>query len=142
MMTARIAKEFTWEMSHRLPYHKAACKNIHGHSYKMRIELEGEVDEQGMVLDYYDIEKIVSPLVSKLDHCFICDSKDDLMIDFLNKNNLKYLVIDKYTTAENIVCYIIDELKDKFKRYENISMLMVRLKESADVHAEQKVVLK
>ena len=38
----KIAKEFRWEMGHRLPEHFGLCKNIHGHSYKMVVEFEGE----------------------------------------------------------------------------------------------------
>jgi len=40
----KIAKEFKWEMGHRLPEHFGQCKNIHGHSYKMLVEFEGEID--------------------------------------------------------------------------------------------------
>ena len=39
----KIAKEFRWEMGHRLPEHFGLCKNIHGHSYKMIVEFEGEL---------------------------------------------------------------------------------------------------
>ena len=59
----KIAKEFHWEMGHRLPEHFGLCKNIHGHSYKMIVEFEGELDEQGMVIDFYDVEKIIAPII-------------------------------------------------------------------------------
>ena len=42
----KIAKEFNWEMGHRLPEHFGKCKNIHGHSYKMMVELEGDLDDE------------------------------------------------------------------------------------------------
>ena len=29
----KIAKEFRWEMGHRLPEHFGLCKNIHGHCH-------------------------------------------------------------------------------------------------------------
>ena len=40
----KVAKEFKWEMGHRLPEHFGNCKNIHGHSYKMIAEFEGEIE--------------------------------------------------------------------------------------------------
>jgi 6-pyruvoyltetrahydropterin/6-carboxytetrahydropterin synthase len=141
-MRAKIAKNFNWEMSHRLPYHKAGCRNIHGHSYKMRVELEGTLDEFGMVLDYYQIKQIVMPLVNKLDHCFLCDPDDDLMINFLKENDFRYLIMDNFTTAENIVHYILYELKKEFSRYDNLDILKVRLQESAEVFAEDEINLK
>lgn len=141
-MRAKIAKNFTWEMSHRLPYHQAACKNIHGHSYKMRVELEGDLDEFGMVLDYYQIKQIVMPLINKLDHCFLCDPNDNLMIKFLKENDFRYVVIDDFTTAENIVHYILGELKKEFSKYNNLDTLKIRLQESAEVFAENEIRLK
>ncbi|MGA1250362.1 MAG: 6-pyruvoyl trahydropterin synthase family protein, partial [Candidatus Kapaibacteriota bacterium] len=53
-MISRIAKEFHWEMGHRLPFHDGGCQNIHGHSYTMRVEVIGEIDPAtGMVIDYF-----------------------------------------------------------------------------------------
>ena len=54
----RITKEFKFEMAHALHGYDGLCKNIHGHSYRMIVEFEGELDEQGMVIDFYDVEKI------------------------------------------------------------------------------------
>ena len=74
----KIAKEFNWEMGHRLPEHFGKCKNIHGHSYKMMVELDGDVNDNGMVMDYYDLKKIVNPIVENLDHAFMVYEQDEL----------------------------------------------------------------
>jgi 6-pyruvoyltetrahydropterin/6-carboxytetrahydropterin synthase len=135
-MKARIAKEFRWEMSHRLPYHSGLCKNIHGHSYKMKLELEGESDSRGMILDYYDIEAIMKPIIENLDHSFICDSHDTLMNEFLEANNFKFQILPCFTTAENIALHLLNILIPEFKRYNNLSRIAVRLYETEDVFAE------
>ncbi len=83
----KIAKEFRWEMGHRLPEHFGQCKNRHGHSYKMLVEFEGELDENGMVIDYYDVEKIVKPIIEKLDHAFLVNKNDKHTREFLEKLN-------------------------------------------------------
>ncbi|MCS7053110.1 MAG: 6-carboxytetrahydropterin synthase, partial [Ignavibacterium sp.] len=75
----KIAKEFHWEMGHRLPEHFGLCKNIHGHSYKMILTVEGEMNEQQMVIDYYDLEKIINPLVQELDHAFMVNKNDKMV---------------------------------------------------------------
>ena len=54
----KIAKEFRWEMGHRLLEHKGKCYNLHGHSYKLLVEFGGEVEPNGMVMDYFDVKKI------------------------------------------------------------------------------------
>ncbi|MCK5742061.1 MAG: 6-carboxytetrahydropterin synthase [Chlorobi bacterium] len=135
-MKTKIAKNFDWEMSHRLPDHKGLCRNIHGHSYKMRVELEGEPNSQSMVIDYYDMKLVVSPLLEKLDHCFACEASDSVMINFLKKNDFKHVVFDFHTTAENLAVYFLDELAPLFKKYDNINKLTVRICETVDVFAE------
>lgn len=135
-MKTSIAKEFKWEMSHRLPFHKGPCRNIHGHTYKMRIEISGEPDSQGMLMDYFTITKIVDPLLYKLDHSFICDSADLELIEFLEKMQFKHLVIPDYSTAENIAKFIIFELIPHFEVFENLDCLKLRLYETDDVYAE------
>ena len=79
----KIAKEFHWEMGHRLPEHFGKCKNIHGHSYKMIVEIEGDVLESGMVMDYYDLKKIITPIVEELDHAFLVYKDDVQIIKFI-----------------------------------------------------------
>lgn len=135
-MITKIAKNFDWEMSHRLPDHDGLCKNIHGHSYKMRVELEGEPNKQSMVIDYYDMKQLVSPLLEKLDHCFACEATDFLMIDFLKANDFKHVILDFHTTAENLAVYFLDELTPLFRKYANITGLTVRICETEDVYAE------
>jgi 6-pyruvoyltetrahydropterin/6-carboxytetrahydropterin synthase len=137
----RVAKDFRWEMSHRLPFHESLCKNVHGHSYKMRVELAGELNQQEMVLDYYDMKQIVMPLIEMLDHSFICDESDLNTIEFLEKNDMKYQVISSYTTVENIVSLAISELMPGFKKFSNIKYLKVRVHETLDTFAEKEVKL-
>ena len=83
----KIAKEFSWEMGHRLPFHNGKCKNLHGHSYQCMIELTGDVDKNGIVLDYYDLKKAVEPVFEELDHAFMVWEGDKELIDALNKLN-------------------------------------------------------
>jgi len=135
-MKARIAKEFRWEMSHRLPYHEGLCKNIHGHSYKLKLELEGETDSRGMIVDYYDIERIIKPIAAQFDHSFICDSLDSVMIEFLRKNNFKFHILPSYTTAENIALDLLNRIIPEFNKFTNLSKIVVRLYETEDVFAE------
>ena len=141
-MKTRIAKEFRWEMSHRLPFHDGLCKNVHGHSYKLLVEIEGDLNDNGMLLDYYDLKKIVFPLIDKLDHCCLCDKNDSVLIDFLNQNEMKYLVIDKYTTAENIAQFIIEELSLSISKHANIDKIKLRLFETSEVYAEVELIMK
>ena len=56
----RIAKIFTWDAAHKLvlPY-ESKCKNMHGHTYKVEIEIQGDPDEYGIVMDFGTLKQRV-----------------------------------------------------------------------------------
>jgi 6-pyruvoyltetrahydropterin/6-carboxytetrahydropterin synthase len=136
----KIAKEFHWEMGHRLPEHFDKCKNIHGHSYKMIIELEGDVAESGMVMDYYDVKKIVNPIIEKLDHAFMVYNQDKEIISFLEKMKSKMVIVEFQSTVENICKYFLSEIK-KISLPKNIERILVRIYETSDDYAEEMIKL-
>ena len=70
-MRVRLTREFTFEAAHHLPRapdgHK--CRRLHGHSFRVEIVVEGEVDPAtGWLLDYGVIRERVEPLRLLLDH--------------------------------------------------------------------------
>lgn len=132
----KIAKEFRWEMGHRLPEHFGLCKNIHGHSYKMLVEFEGELDQNQMVIDYYDVERIINPVIEKLDHSFMVNINDLVVLEFLEKMNSKKVVVDFNSTAENICLYLLNEIK-KCELPQNISSIKIRVYETQFDYAEE-----
>ena len=132
----KIAKEFTWEMGHRLSFHNGKCKNLHGHSYKCLVELTGDPDENGMVMDYYDLKKVVEPIIDELDHSFMVYKKDIEMIEVLEKLNSRKVVVDFETTAENICVYLLNKIKSA-KLPQNIHSIKVRVLETENSYAEE-----
>ena len=136
----KVAKEFKWEMGHRLPEHFGNCKNIHGHSYKMIVEFEGEVNKEEMVIDFYDIDRIIKPLLEKLDHAFMVNKNDRDVIEFLEKIKSKMLVVDFNSTVENICKFVLEEIT-KFEMPPNISSVGVRIYETNEDYAEEKIIL-
>ncbi len=75
-MSATIFKDFQFEAAHRLPHvpvgHK--CGRLHGHSFMVRLELTGEIDQQtGWIVDFSDISKAFKPLWQQLDHHYLND---------------------------------------------------------------------
>jgi len=136
-MRTRVAKEFRWEMAHRLPYHSGGCQNLHGHSYSAWVELEGEPDPQGMVLDYLELARLMQPIVQELDHAFLCDESDALMCEFFRQHpHFKVVYVPFATTAENIAAYIARRLARELSRYSNLCRLRVRVQETERTFAE------
>lgn len=139
--TTAIAKDFRWEMGHRLPFHQGGCQNIHGHSYQMRVTIEGSLDENGMVLDYFDLKEIVDPILAMLDHAFLCDDKDAPMLAFFEANHLKHLVVPFRTTAENLTGWLLDQVTQRLEPYVNLIALTIRVSETERTYAERSISL-
>ncbi len=137
----KVSKEFHWEMAHRLPFHSGRCKNLHGHSYKAFIQFEGQLDHNGMLIDFYDIFKIVNPILDELDHSIICDMNDKELIEIAKKINERVVIIDSPTTAENISIYITKRILNS-NIPDNISAITVRVYETLDAFAEHSVQIK
>ena len=133
-----IAKEFTWSMAHMLANHDGKCKNIHGHTYKMTVEIEridggvlhlpGKTDH-GMVLEFYDVKTLINDLiVEPLDHAFLywTDSTDDLEHEvavLLKKYKRKLVEISYRPTAENLATDFLNRIDS------HITNLGVKVKE-------------
>ena len=73
-MPVLITKIFRFEAAHFLPEmpegHK--CRRLHGHSFRVEVQLLGQTDpETGILIDYGDIKKVVKPYIDMLDHWLI-----------------------------------------------------------------------
>ena len=71
-----ITHDFAFEAAHQLPNvpegHK--CKRLHGHSYKVTLQLVGEIDpDMGWFIDFGDLEDVVRPVIAVLDHRLLND---------------------------------------------------------------------
>lgn len=71
-----IFKEFTFDAAHRLPAippdHK--CRNLHGHTYRIRLFLEGKVDpEMGWVMDFGEVKAAWEKVAALVDHQYLND---------------------------------------------------------------------
>ncbi|MCL4407877.1 MAG: 6-carboxytetrahydropterin synthase QueD [Thermotogae bacterium] len=70
-----ISKEFKFDAAHNLVNYHGKCERLHGHTYRLRVTLEGTPDKDGMILDFTELKKTVNDLVvSKLDHSYINDT--------------------------------------------------------------------
>ncbi len=67
-------KEFEFDAAHYLPHYHGKCEHLHGHTYKLVVEVEGAPDKEGMVMDFTVLKRTVQELVlSKLDHACLND---------------------------------------------------------------------
>jgi len=75
-MKARLTKDFYFESAQRLPRLPEGhpCKELHGHSFKVEVSIEGEVDpEIGWIYDHARISEAMEPIIEELDHSYLND---------------------------------------------------------------------
>ncbi len=75
-MHCRLTKDFRFESAQTLPNvpspHK--CGKLHGHSFKIEISIEGEVNPiTGWIYDHAEISEAMRPLLELLDHGYLND---------------------------------------------------------------------
>ena len=64
-----IGKRFYIDAAHLLPNHQGKCKNLHGHTWIIDIEIEGPLDQHfGWVMDFKDFSEVVNSAIDHLDH--------------------------------------------------------------------------
>lgn len=64
-----ISKEFTFDAAHYLTKYRGKCENLHGHTYRLRVTVEGEIGENDMVMDFVLLKKLVNErVIDKMDH--------------------------------------------------------------------------
>ena len=75
-MHVRLTKDFAFEAAQTLPNVPAGhkCGKMHGHSFKLEISVEGEVDPAtGWLYDHSCISRSMDPLLEILDHSYLND---------------------------------------------------------------------
>jgi 6-pyruvoyltetrahydropterin/6-carboxytetrahydropterin synthase len=69
-------------------------------------------------------------------------NKDDkTVLEFLEKMHSKKVVVDFQSTAENICLYLLNEI-EKSKLPENVNEIKVRVYETSQDYAEEKLTLR
>lgn len=121
-----ISKEFTFDAAHHLHAYEGKCKNLHGHTYKVIFGISGFLDERGLMMDFADLKEIW---------------KKEIEI-FLDHRYLNETLPPMNTTAENMVVWIYEKMKeslqkdDRQQQYLGSRVEFVRLYETPTSYAE------
>lgn len=142
MNRIRVTKEFDFEMAHALWNYDGACKNIHGHSYRLFVTLIGLPIEDntnskfGMVLDFKDLKKMIKgPVVDFLDHSLVVYRlAEGESLSNVRQMYEKVHVFDFQPTCENLVLYIVKKIQSFLSP--GLELHAVKLYETATSFAE------
>ena len=124
VMSLEITKRVEFDMGHRLPGYKGACKHLHGHRYALLAAVKGDIQkegsDEGMVIDFKKMKEAMQEVVSHLDHRMMLHRDDPLVCAYEYWNPTErermmerdgILVVPFIPTAENIAMMILMALK-------------------------------
>ena len=141
-----ITRRLEFDAGHRISTHTSQCRHLHGHRYVIEVTLLGNiiaeegVPEQGMVMDFSEIKRIVrEQIVDPCDHAFLVYKNDTMVVDFLRSlENHKTVILDSQPTAENLVNVAFLILDEAFqKNYgDRLRLERVRLYETPNCWAD------
>jgi len=109
-----LKTEFDVDAAHRLVGYKGLCSNLHGHIWKVKLEIHGEpnqLDEVGILWDFTNA-KVLKKLFDHKTILKFCEENEDL-VDVLHKTcgvGSVFMMADN-PTAENLADVILTYLK-------------------------------
>lgn len=117
-----------FEASHHLRGHLGGCRNNHGHSYQVHLEisddkLQSEGPARGMIIDFKDIKKIFKDYIDFYDHAMIIEHNGfghkrkehyvDVKIGELDTIiNTRVITVPYRPTAENMAKNFYEDLTE------------------------------
>lgn len=111
----RLSVSDSFSAAHKLCGYEGACRNLHGHNWKVKVCLATEeLDGIGMALDFGVIKKILGRLLAELDHSFLND-----LPAFKQQN----------PTSENLARYIFEAFEKELAGTD-VSIESVEIQES------------
>jgi 6-pyruvoyltetrahydropterin/6-carboxytetrahydropterin synthase len=138
----RITKEFSFEMAHALWNYDGACKNIHGHSYRLFVTLLGTPISDsshpkfGMVMDFSELKDLViTKVVDVLDHSLVVYREaDGDALRNVRRMYEKVHVFDFQPTCEYLVLHIARIISEALP--DGMKLHNIKLYETATSFAE------
>lgn len=111
-----LKTEHSFDSAHFLSGYNGKCSNIHGHRWRVIIEVmsnkvESEGQTRGMIVDFGILKEDVKREADYFDHSLIIE-KNTLKLktlEALNEEGFKIITVDFRPTAENFAKYFYDK---------------------------------
>lgn len=115
-----LKAEHSFDSAHFLAEYEGKCRNIHGHRWKVEVEIQsqalisgGQLD--GMVTDFGDLKRDVKALVDYYDHALIIQqgTMREETLHCLRNDGFYILEVSFRPTAENFAAVFYKAMKEK-----------------------------
>lgn len=112
-----LKTEQSFDSAHFLAGYVGKCRNIHGHRWRVIIEIQGDAmlasgEKRGMLVDFGDLKNDLKKLADELDHSLIIESGSlkDATMEALRDEEFRIVEFPFRPTAENFAKYFYDRM--------------------------------
>lgn len=109
-----VSKECLFDAAHVLTNHAGQCKNLHGHTYRMIVEVAEATGDDDMVIDFKDLKQVIrETILQRFDHAFIYDQNSASECEIaavIAKHGMRSVGLPFRSTAENLARYFFEAL--------------------------------
>ena len=126
----KLNKEyFKFSCAHFLIFPDGSKERLHGHNYHVTVDIEGDLTEQGLVIDFLDAKPVVRELCDSLDeHWLVPSQHPELKVEEQDDGHTRvtyrearYLVPSdeilllpiNNTSVENLATWFVDTLRTR-----------------------------
>jgi 6-pyruvoyltetrahydropterin/6-carboxytetrahydropterin synthase len=92
-----------FEAAHRQLGDQGKCGRLHGHNWKVEVNIAGKQNELGYIVDFKNIQEFID----SFDHAVILNKKDPRVIE-CQKAGDKVVQLEENPTCENLADIIVD----------------------------------
>jgi len=119
----RIGTTVWFAAAHRQYGDPSPCGRLHGHNWKVEIEIVGEPDDIGYVVDFKDIKETIM----SWDHAVLLH-RDDPLCDVLEQANQRVVRLPTNPTCEHLADHLARHILET--RSERIDVIYITVWEN------------
>lgn len=115
-----LHSEASFDSAHFLKDYQGKCRNIHGHRWKVKVEiyaenLQKQGNFRGMILDFGEIKQELKEITDYFDHAFIIEkhSLKNSLLNVLLEEKFHIIEVDFRPTAENFAKFFYEHFAKK-----------------------------
>lgn len=137
-------EDFKFSAAHFLIFPDGSAERLHGHNYRVYVEIEAELTRFGLVMDFTQVKPVIRELVAELDeHWLVPGEHQELTVETRADGVVEVRYRDRYyaapaedvlvlpinnTSAENFASWMGRELSRRLaQRFEDVDIRLLRV---------------
>lgn len=105
MFILKVIKTFS--AAHNLRDYKGKCEKLHGHNWKVEVEVPGKkLGKSGMLIDFHDLKKKLEDILTEFDHGYLNEIHPFDKINPTSENLAKYIFESLTCNLSPVTCHL------------------------------------